>query len=244
MPKQGREPANGSQSTVEKPFGGVLWKSVKTCLINQRTTGFPQPCFKLELSHGVDKGYAVWKDMRGSSHFLLIPTIRLTGIEDPDLLKPTLPNYWEGAWKITSYVTAVIGKKIPRDYLGLGINSPTARSQDQLHIHADCLVPGVRELFKKYEDEFTSSLKPWSQDKTLRVMKIESEDLHDYDAFKILAKDLAGHEDEMQLHALIAVGAIFKDGTHGFYLIDVNRGEGSGGEFYLDRTCKIAKNLH
>ena len=40
----------------------------------------------VDITNGVEKGFAVLKDKTGVAQFLLIPTARIGGIEDPALL--------------------------------------------------------------------------------------------------------------------------------------------------------------
>jgi CDP-diacylglycerol pyrophosphatase len=71
----------------------------------------------------------------------LIPTDRVTGIEDPSLLSERAPNYWE-AGRFVSQPAGTYGRG---DEIALAINSQFARSQNQLHIHIDCIHPDVRD---------------------------------------------------------------------------------------------------
>jgi CDP-diacylglycerol pyrophosphatase len=100
------------------------------------------------------RGDAVLKDRCGTTHFLLIPLARRTGIESPELLRDDEPDYFEDAWSARDRVIAASGRSDVRsDELGLAINSRWGRSQDQLHIHIDFVRPEVREALRQWSRE-------------------------------------------------------------------------------------------
>src|SRR3954451_6804938 len=114
---------------------GALWRIVDgQCVPNEVAHGDPAPCASVELGPQGRSGWAVLKDLVGATQFLLIPTQRTSGIDDPAILAPDAPNYFAAAWKARSFVDERAGSRLPRDQLSLAINSTFARSQDQLHI--------------------------------------------------------------------------------------------------------------
>jgi len=124
----------------------VLWHIVhEQCIPDQLRNGDPAPCAEVDLSAGEDRGYAVLKDSEGQDQFLLIPTARITGIEDPALRAPGATNYFEEAWHARVFTENGAGGALPRDWISLAVNSVDARTQDQLHIHIDCLRADVHQ---------------------------------------------------------------------------------------------------
>lgn len=122
----------------------ALWHIVHgQCVPDQLSNGDPAPCAEVDVSSGEDRGYAVFKDSEGPHQFLLLPTARVTGIEDPVLRAPGAPNYFEEAWHARVYTETAVGGALPRDWVSLAVNSVPARTQDQLHIHIDCLSADV-----------------------------------------------------------------------------------------------------
>ncbi|HEX4216814.1 MAG TPA: CDP-diacylglycerol diphosphatase, partial [Acidimicrobiales bacterium] len=120
----------------------ALWNIVGgQCVPNQQAKQDPAPCVSVDLAGG----YAVLKDQRGVTQVLVIPTTRVSGIESPALLDPAAPNYWADAWKARRNVEQFAHREIPREDLALAVNSVYGRSQDQLHIHVDCIRPDVRD---------------------------------------------------------------------------------------------------
>ena len=124
----------------------ALWTIVNgQCVPDQRNNGDPAPCALVDLDGGEPRGYAVLKDLVGTTQYLLIPTERVPGIESPQILAVDAPNYFADAWRARSFVEQRAGRELPRDSLSLAINSADARSQDQLHIHVDCVRADVRQ---------------------------------------------------------------------------------------------------
>ena len=134
----------------------ALWNIVGgQCVPDQRAHDDPAPCATVDLRGGS----AVLKDLVGATQFLLIPTERTSGIDDPMILAPGTPNYFAAAWRARTFVDERAGSTLPREWISLAINSAFARSQNQLHIHVDCVRPDVREAL----DEHAAAVGPgWS----------------------------------------------------------------------------------
>jgi CDP-diacylglycerol pyrophosphatase len=125
----------------------ALWTIVHDeCVPHQINDGDPAPCALVD----VDGGYIVMKDRDGQRQFLLIPTRPITGIESPELLAPDAPNYFADAWDRRYFVDAQAGRSLPPDWMSLAINSQLARSQNQMHIHMDCLRADVHDALMQY----------------------------------------------------------------------------------------------
>lgn len=118
----------------------ALWRIVHCHCTPAAAQGLapPWPC----TATGPDA--ALLKDIRGQSQYLLIPTARVTGIEDPALLAPGAPNYFAQAWQARGLVGLRLGRGLPGDAVGLAINAAIRRTQDQLHIHIDCVTTELR----------------------------------------------------------------------------------------------------
>ena len=123
----------------------ALWKVVDSvCVPDMRLRGSPAPCAQVDLR----RGFVVMKDIPGRAQVLLIPTRHITGIEDPQLLSPAGPNYWQAAWDARGSFEQRLGRRVPREAIGLAINSALSRTQDQLHIHVACLRPDVAAMLR------------------------------------------------------------------------------------------------
>src|SRR5579885_3089074 len=103
----------------------ALWHIVHDyCVPDQQEHADPAPCAKADLRGG----YVVLKDARGATQYLLIPTDRVTGIEDPALLRPDAPNYFADAWRERGFTEQAVGHPLPPDSVSLAVNSIYGRS--------------------------------------------------------------------------------------------------------------------
>lgn len=226
--------------------GTVLWRLVsKACVPNQLAHHDPAPCVLVHLDDGIERGWAVLKDIRGVSQFLLIPTAKLTGIESPELLAPDGPNYFAAAWSQHDRVGAALGHTLRRQDIALAINSRLARSQEQLHIHIDCIRPDVRDLIAQHQGELTSSWQPFPVPLVHHryfAMRLKGDTLSQ-DPFRLVAARLHDPATEMARQTLVLAGADFPDGP-GFVLLDgevrLLHGDLGGGEDLQDHRCRLA----
>jgi CDP-diacylglycerol pyrophosphatase len=224
----------------------ALWKIVDgQCAAHLREGGDPSPCVKLDPNPGA--GIAVLKDRNGIAQFLLIPTARLSGIENPELLFDNAPNYWVYAWQAKTFVEERLHKTLARDQVALAINSAYGRSQRQLHIHIDCIRPDVRDMLRRHIGEIGERWAPlgdslaghayWSR----RILGAE---LGKNDPFKLLAEGMASAAQHMDAQTLVLTGATFEDAGEGFVLlvdhVDPLALDRASGEELLDHDCAIA----
>jgi CDP-diacylglycerol pyrophosphatase len=222
----------------------ALWTIVHgLCAVDQQAFGRPAPCAEVDLK----AGYAVLKDLSGASQYLLIPTARVSGVESPKLLAPDSPNYFEDAWKARRFVAVSLGRSLPREDIGLSINSMYGRSQNQLHIHVDCVRPEVRAALNRLRGRIGPRwmlLKTALAGHRYRAMRIDGNDLP-IDPFKLLARTDRQARANMGRETLVAIGAAFPGGRPGFYLLSdrataapLDRGSG---EDLLDHSCRPAR---
>jgi CDP-diacylglycerol pyrophosphatase len=218
----------------------ALWTIVHDqCVPDQETTGAPAPCALVDLAAGEQRGYAVLKDLVGATQYLLIPTERIPGIESPALLDPAAPNYFAAAWEAKSFVDARAGVDIPRDFVSLAINSAVARSQNQLHIHVDCVRADVREALTRRIADVGPDWAPFGEPlrgHVYRAMAVEGETLDAANPVQLLAN----RSDDVGLETLVVVGTYLRDGRPGFVLLasraDPATGNPGAGEELQDHT--------
>lgn len=232
-------------STAHAGNPDALWQIVHdTCEPAARGADVPQKCIDVNAANG----YAVLKDINGIAQYLLIPTKRIGGIESPDLLMPDSPNYWRAAWEARRYVEAKLGKKLPRDELSLAINSTRGRTQNQLHIHIDCIAPDVakalREQAPKIGTEWTAFPK-LLRGHAYRVRRIDDANLDSIDPFKLLAPDVEKAGGRMASQTLLLTGTTTPDGKPAFFLLNDHvrlwQGDFASSEELQDHTCAIAR---
>ena len=233
----------GSPAAADHP--GALWRVVHgLCLRDMEITGRPAPC----LGVNRQEGYAVVPDLRHRTQVLLVPTTRGGGNESPDLRAPDAVNYWQAAWDARRYVERRARQSIPRDKLGLAINSAFARSQNQLHIHVDCVRPDVRRVLDENQAMIGLS---WTRlpvplaGRWWKARRLAGEDLGQRNPFDLLARGDPVARRRMPLETLAVIGATFSDGSPGFYLLsdraDFLRQDNGFAEALLDHSCAVLR---
>lgn len=225
----------------------ALWKIISTqCLPNEKEYGQPAPCALVDTHDGEAKGYVVLKDRNGATQYLLMPTAKITGIEDPAVLAPGAGNYFADAWSQRHYTIDAAKVALPRDALSLAVNSPLGRSQNQLHIHIDCIRKDVRDAVQLHlgaiGDKWAQLPEPLAGH-PYRAMRVMGEDLA-ANPFLLLADGAPGAREAMGKHTLVVVGATFA-GTPGFVVLDDQADQTSddraSGEELQDHNCTIAQ---
>ncbi len=201
----------------------ALWNIVHgQCVPNQQQHGDPKPCAEVNLKDGVDRGYAVLKDINGKTQYLVIPTARIVGIESTELRAPGATNYFAAAWEARSFVEKALGHDLPRDDVGLAVNSVLSRSQSQLHIHVDCMRADVRAALARQRasigDTWAALNEPvgghpyWA-------MRVMGATLDGHNPFKLLADGIPRARENMKMRTLVVVGMEFDGGAPGFLLL-------------------------
>ncbi len=225
----------------------ALWTIVHdACVADQLQANNPEPCVQVNLQGGIERGFAILKDIRGATQILLIPTARISGIDSPIILAPDAPNYFAEAWDARSYIDEALHRTLPRDDIGLAINSAASRSQDQLHIHVDCVQPALRKALREREASIGDRWAPLDVSFTGHVymaMWVSGERLGTNNPFRLLA-GLPGALQDMGDRTLVVVGSSRSNGSAGFVLLEdqVDRGnhDAANGEELLDHACHIA----
>lgn len=243
-------PSRESDGTRDR---NALWKKVGRVCVPAAISGAhpPSPCIKVP-GQGGHGGYVILKDQVGRYQYLVIPLDRISGVEDPALQADRVPNYFARAWDAKRYVEAALHGRRPRDQLMLAVNSRYGRSQDQLHIHIDCVRTDVHEVLQR--------LLPTLGDQWQKLVRPLPPFGHVYDArwvdgaslsvdpFKSLAATLPAG-DAMDFHGLAVVGARSPDGRPGFILLSIkaslDQGNRGSAEELEDHQCAIAgESLH
>lgn len=232
----------------------ILWKIVHgKCVVDEKSFGHPAPCARVDLAGG----YAILKDIVGETQYLLIPTTRISGIESPAVLAPATPNFFAEAWGQTPLVSARLGHTLPRQDLSLAINAIHGRTQDQLHIHIDCIDPKVAATLRDHQGAVGPTWSPFPvllAGQTYDAMRIGGETLQ-ANPFRLLADRLAGARTHMGAYTLVLVGANFQAGTPGvstpgastpgFILLagraNLSAGNVGSGEALQDHACRIGR---
>jgi CDP-diacylglycerol pyrophosphatase len=221
----------------------ALWHIVsEQCVPDQKQNHTPRPCAEVDLAGG----YAVLKDIVGNTQFLLIPTARVSGIESPALLAPNAPNYWDDAWHARHFTEDRARRQLPRDAMGLAINSISGRTQNQLHIHIDCMRLDVTTALRQHADAIGTS---WAKFPVPLVghgymaLRLDQPELGRTDPFVLLADGVPGARADMGHYTLVVVGARSR-GKDGFIVLAGHANPGAGnwgsGEQLQDHACAAA----
>ncbi len=218
----------------------ALWVVLQSCLVAQNTAGIPFPCLAVNLASNSAPGYAVLRAPFSATRVLVVPTERVEGLESPILQRTDATAYWRAALGARHFVADALGGQIPLSEVALAVNSSVGRSQDQLHIHLDCLKPSVRSALQQHASAFTARWTPLKvplEGARYFGLKVGASQAEGFNPFASLAS-LPGPRN---LHAtsLAVVSAPANDPRGGFYIL-AYRGRRSPVEKLLDRTCSEA----
>jgi len=216
----------------------ALWHMVhEECPVNAEKGANPSPCIMYRTKGADDKsGYAIVKDRVGESQFLLIPTTRLSGIGDPQLLANDAANYLADAWSARFLVSGMREREISREYLSLAINSEDNVSQDQLHIHIDCVREEILPTLKHLKFAASRSASTWRhvtlEARVYRVTWVPGDKL-EVNPFKLLSSGVP--QPEMRHHSLVVIGA--RRPALGLLVLDTSGNRAHGEDLQSHEAC-------
>jgi len=209
------------------------------CLVHWTQRHDPSPCLRIELEDPGqhDSGYALLADRKGGAHFLLIPIRRISGIESGALVLPGAPNYLGSAWRARDQLESVVGHAIPRSAVGLAVNPVHARSQNQLHIHIECLRPDVLQALARAAGTAGNG---WRTVRigtyNLEALDLAGDNLDGQNPFKLLNEHILEEHGVVGEYTLVVAGTQSASGP-GFIVLT---GPALAGELLLDATCAAA----
>ncbi len=167
--------------------------------------------------------------------YLIIPTTKVTGIEDRQIFAQPVADLWAHGWQ-----QAQIYLKKPAADTGLAINSGYGRSQDQLHIHISCVRRNVAQALAEDDREIGGDpAKPVAialgpQNHIYRVIKVMS--LTAESPFD-LAAAMSGAKADMVEQSIAVIGSK----TPGVYYVLNTKHEGANpgaAEELLEQACR------
>jgi CDP-diacylglycerol pyrophosphatase len=123
----------------------------------------------------------------------------------------------------------------------MAINSVDSRSQNQLHIHVDCVRADVRRALAAREHDIGSTWAPLDlppSGRRYRARRLVGADLGARDPFVLLAAEAGDARREMARQSLAVIGAQFDDGSPGFILL-ADGGAHAFAEGLLDHGCAV-----
>jgi CDP-diacylglycerol pyrophosphatase len=166
--------------------------------------------------------------------YLIIPTTKVTGMEDPQIFARPVADFWADGWQ-----QAQIFIKKPAAETAMAINSEYGRTQNQLHIHISCVQPDVvRSLGANDGQIGNDPAKPVEiplgpQKHPYRVIKVAS--LVAASPFDLVAA-MPGAKNDMAEQSIAVIGS---QTPGSYYVLDTyHRGSNQGAaEELLEQTC-------
>ena len=222
----------------------MLWEQVKKCSINQRELHKPYPCVYVDI----DNKYVIANGSEPGD-YLLLPTDQISGIESHQISRLNSRNYWQYAWN-KAIDKDYIRSKAPQvkfpEQIGLAINSPQARHQDQLYIHLSCIKKTVSDELDKAEknseitDRFQSQTYVYLENQNYSVRFLDNDSLSNSNNPFLLVKEFVG-EKKMGYQSIAVVGRK----QRGFYVLkaesDAQNAYKAAAEKLLDEDCSTQK---
>jgi CDP-diacylglycerol pyrophosphatase len=231
----------GAAGGVAAAERDLLWGVVKVCVANHQLTGGAFPCLEVNTGEGLARGFAVVRAPLKQTHVVVTPTARVAGIEDAGLQSAEAPNYFADAWGARKYVLDSVERPISETEIGLAVNSRPGRSQDQLHIHVDCLRHRYAQLVRQHDAGL--SAEKWTRltfalrGRYYWAMLINSPDLSHTNIFRTAATLLRVSPGRMEDVTVVMIPRP----DRGFYLLADQYAPGAmgkgHGEFLLDHAC-------
>ena len=226
----------------------TLWRIVSSSCIPAAKSGVGTGrCTEVSIANGEAFGFVVFKDRNGPLQYLLMPTKRVSGIEDALVLAAGSPNYWAEAWRARRWMEVSNGAPVPREAVAITVNSAWGRSQGQLHLHVSCVRADLRAFLKSLPEGSNDAWAPvpggWSGH-PYELRRLVAESLDGQDLFKDVARD---HADDMSRLAVAAIATRF-DGHDGFWLLRTHvdlmaRWLGSIEGDVQDHSCEVVQNF-
>ncbi|MGO9623092.1 MAG: CDP-diacylglycerol diphosphatase [Steroidobacteraceae bacterium] len=209
------------------------------CVTNWLQHHNPSPCERVFLvdAKADSTGYALLADPDGGAHYLLIPTQTMTSTDNGELLDPNLPNYFADAWGGRDLLSKVVGHAVPRTDVGLVVATPATRTQNQFHIHIECLRQDVVDSLKATADNVTDVWSPVTvAGFPFQAVRLSVQGLDGSNAFELVANLSPDARHHVGNYTVVIAGVQFQSGP-GFVVLT---GTGPSGDLLLDSDCMVA----
>ncbi len=222
------------------PSRDVLWMALKTCVLAKTVANRTFPCLSVDLGEDGRPGTAVLRAPGEPTHIVVMPTVTVSGLESAALRGPHGVAYWRAALGARHFVTDALDGRVAPGEVGLAVNSARGRSQDQLHIHLDCLRPKVIAALDAHGKNVGAGWKPFpvplAGDRFL-AKRVRAADIDAFNPFSALTT-LPGRRD-LGRTSFAAVSTRPDDPDPGLLLL-AYRHDAASAEDIMDHTCAIA----
>ncbi|MCJ2020238.1 CDP-diacylglycerol diphosphatase [Methylobacterium sp. E-065] len=224
------------------PARDVLWVALQGCVLAKKAAGRSFPCLSVDLGDGERPGSAVLRAPGEPTHVVVMPTDNVSGIEAPVLQGPRGVAYWQAALRARHFVSDALQGRLPAAAVGLGVNSVDGRSQDQLHIHLDCMHRGVMAALKAHGSTIGESWAPFpvllDEDQYL-ALRVPADAVEHFNPFAALAR-VPGWQGNLHDASFAAVAADPDDPGAGMIVLAYRMPEASA-EALMDHTCRVTR---
>ena len=236
-------PKSSTDSPIDpkQPAGPSALRQIvqDQCVLNWQQHHNPAPCERVSLADPKNgsSGYAVIEAPGGGAHYLLVPTRTMPGIESSELLDPDAPNYFAEAWHARGLISTFLGHDVPRSAVGLAVGIAQSRTQDQFHVHIECLRQDVAASLRESAERVSNVWSPLMvAGSTYQAQRIMGDGLDGSNLFEMLANLKPDVRHHMGDYTLVVAGMQFSSGP-GFVVLT---GTGPTGELLLDASCVVA----
>lgn len=220
------------------PNRNVLWLALQGCIIAKKTADRSFPCLSVDLGGQDHPGTAVLRAPGQPTHTVVMPTTAVVGVEAPQLQQSAGNAYWRAALAARSYVTDALAGKLTVEGVGLAVNSVGGRSQDQLHIHLDCIEPAVRVALQRHSQRVHSTWAAFPvplHGSRYFAKRIAASEVDSFNPFAALMQ-LPGHSADLRSTSFAAFSIQGSKLDKGFYLL-AYRSPNAHAEKLLDHQC-------
>ncbi|MGH1588121.1 CDP-diacylglycerol diphosphatase [Methylobacterium phyllosphaerae] len=223
------------------PVRDVLWVALQGCVLAKKAAGRSFPCLAVDLGDGARPGTAVLRAPGHLTHTVVMPTDSVSGIEAQVLQGPRGAAYWRAALAARHYVSDALQGRLPVSAVGLEVNSVDGRSQDQLHIHLDCMHRSVMAALKVHGGGIGETWAPFPvplEEEHYLARRVPADAVADFNPFAALS-DVPGWRGRLHDATFAAVEADPADPRGGMILLAYREPEASA-EYLMDHSCRIA----
>lgn len=224
------------------PVRDVLWVALQGCVLAKKAAGRSFPCLSVDLGDGARPGTAVLRAPGQPTHTVVMPTDSISGIEAPVLQGPRGAAYWRAALAARHFVSDALPGRLPVAAVGLVVNSVGGRSQDQLHIHLDCMHRSVMAALKAHGGAVGEIWAPFPvplEEARYVALRIPPDAVAEFNPFAALAR-VPGWQGHLHDASFAAVEADPGDPQGGMILLAYREPEASA-EYLMDHSCRMAK---
>lgn len=230
-----------SAARAANPVRDVLWVALQGCVLAKKAAGRSFPCLSVDLGDGERPGTAVLRAPGQPTHTVVMPTDNVSGIEAPVLQGPRGAAYWRAALAARHAVSDALQGRLPIAAVGLEVNSVGGRSQDQLHIHLDCMRRSVMAALKAHGPAVGETWAPFPipfGETHYLALRVPADRVEGFNPFAALAR-VPGWQGKLHDVSFAVVAADPENPQAGMIALAYRMPEASA-EDLMDHRCRAA----